>query len=752
MRRPPSRRAVSVVLLLSVLVVVLPACGGPSVPDVVTPDPSQQFAFEGWGTSLAWWAELVGSWPNAAQRGMLEDALFAPGKGLGLNIARFNLGAGGPSNTCQGGFGAFKDVPSLERSQSAVTFPFTDSAQVTVLKEAQTRIGAGALFEAFANSAPPWLLMNSCTQGDGKQDNLRQATESEYASYLADIVQSFHDSAALGNISFRTVEPFNEPDVDWNTNGNAGHQEGMYVDVAQQERVIQDLYAQLQSRNMLAYTSISTPDDNHIDDAVDAWNGYSATTHSEVAQINTHSYNYSSDQALTNLSTAASTANKRLWMSEYTTDATDYLGDTDCVYAAKNQGSPTTMAGALALSCRILRDMNGMHPAAWVYWQAVEDNCGGKQNGYGLIQTPFCASDPNYQGFTRTRQYDAMGQYSQFIRPGTHIITNNDPKNTLAAYAADAQQLVLVTTNDQASSRAVTYDLSKFAGLSSATITAYRTSGANEQLSKLSDTFTIGHGVTRFTYTAPASSITTFVISNVTPGGGGASPTAAPHASLTVVKDDGQQANPAATWEISYAQVRGLANTSVQSAINTALRNAAEQQKTQFLAGLATLPPSPVGSPSSDITLDVAGSYLTPRLLSVGYAGYQMYAGAAHGVNLDVSVNLDLSSGKALTNREIVNPGAAGSGDQARHLAALQAAVLALVQAQLAQDGAACSIDQNKVIGAPDDPTPLFFTKAGAMIGYPNYTFGANPCGFGPALIPYTQLAGDLNPVYFTGS
>jgi hypothetical protein len=95
-----------------------------------------------------------------------------------------------------------------------------------------------------------------------------------------------------------------------------------------------------------------------------------------------------------------------------------------------------------------------------------------------------------------------------------------------------------------------------------------------------------------------------------------------------------------------------------------------------------------------------------------------------------------------------VNPGTPGSGDQEYNLEALKEAVLQLVQSELGPDSG-CTVDQSKLIGAPNDPSPLFFTSQGAMIGYPNYTFGANPCGFPPALIPYAKLSGVLNPVYF---
>src|SRR5579863_7512664 len=54
--------------------------------------------FEGWGTSLGWWANVVGGYTN---RDAYADLAF---NGLKLNIVRYNIGGGenpGITNTLQ---------------------------------------------------------------------------------------------------------------------------------------------------------------------------------------------------------------------------------------------------------------------------------------------------------------------------------------------------------------------------------------------------------------------------------------------------------------------------------------------------------------------------------------------------------------------------------------------------------------------------------------------------------------------------
>lgn len=54
----------------------------------------EQQLFEGWGTSLCWFANVAGGFPEP-QRNYVADLLFDPQKGLGLQICRYNIGGSG---------------------------------------------------------------------------------------------------------------------------------------------------------------------------------------------------------------------------------------------------------------------------------------------------------------------------------------------------------------------------------------------------------------------------------------------------------------------------------------------------------------------------------------------------------------------------------------------------------------------------------------------------------------------------------
>lgn len=445
----------------------------------VAVDPSATLqTLEGWGTSLAWWANVIGGWPDT-HRNELADLIFDPSRGLGLTIARYNIGGGdNPSHHHLRHGGA---VPGFKASASADYDWSADANQRWVLHAAQAR-GAN-LFEAFSNSPPYWMTVSGCAAGntDGGTDNLSPAYYDAFADYLTEVVKHYRDA---WGITFRTLEPFNEPTGNWWT--AYGSQEGCHFDRSTQALVIPKVAA-AQARKRLS-TTISAADENSIDDALLTVMNENSVW-SSIAQINTHSYNGS---ARTLLHSVAASSGKRLWMSEFGTGAGATLSD---------------IQGGLALSAQILSDMRELQPTAWIYWQVVED--AEYQDTWGMIQTAFAS--PTYR-LTLAKQYYALAQYSRFIRPGATFLKMVDT-NSLAAFDAVSGTLVLVTTNSTAADVQVRYDLSLFQ--ITGTVSQYRTS-SNENLAQVSGWSLVG---TELVSIAKAKSITTTVITGISSKG-----------------------------------------------------------------------------------------------------------------------------------------------------------------------------------------------------------------------------------------
>ena len=448
----------------------------------VTITPSQQYqTIQGWGSSMAWWANIIGGW-SSSQKTALADALFNPTTGIGLNVLRYNFGADGPGNTCHNQMQPGGNVPSFE--PTAGNYVWTNDANQLWFAQAAKARGAD-IFEGFSNSAPVWMLNNSCTAGGpGGVDNLNPAHNADFANFLAAVDKHFHDSFG---ITMQTIDAFNEPNQSWWK--STGTQEGMAVSTAHQSTIIPLLKAALQQNGASAYTAISAPDDTSVSSAISAYNGYSSTAKADLAQWNTHTYSATDAQRQSAYATIGQTDHKRLWMSEWNDGARG------------NQGSQIN--AALLLSSHILDDEHNLHPTAWVIWQAV-NQLGESINGdQGLA----------YQGPNQTisypTRYYAMGNYSKYVREGSVMIGNSDP-NSLTTYDASAKTLTIVTTNSSTSSETINYNLSNF-GSAGTAATPHQTT-ASENLAQLSD---IAITNKAFSTTLPAQSITTFVIPNV---------------------------------------------------------------------------------------------------------------------------------------------------------------------------------------------------------------------------------------------
>jgi len=370
--------------------------------------------FQGWGTSLAWWAHIVGAFPAHIRKQYLNN-IFDVDHGLGLTVARYNIGGG--ENPKYHFLTRRAAIPGYAPHPPYFNWA-ADRNQRLILHECMA-MGVNQV-QAFSNS-PPWYMTISGSVTGGKKgaDNLQPKCFQSFADYLAIVVAHF---SRVWNVRFQTVEPFNEPVSYWWKFG--GRQEGCRIGNREQNIIIPLLHQSLRNHGLA--TEIAAPDDNAVNQTIQSFQSYGKSVRREVAQIDTHSYHGHGRQELRRL---ASAAGKRLWMSEY--------GD----------GDETGMT----MARRIIKDIRELQPQAWVYWQVVDGP------GWGMMVNDENGRD---MAFRVTEKYHVMAQFSRYIRPGDWIMDTTG--ECMASYRHHKKILTIVAVNSGDSMARLSFNLQGF--------------------------------------------------------------------------------------------------------------------------------------------------------------------------------------------------------------------------------------------------------------------------------------------------
>ncbi|MCB9858206.1 MAG: alpha-L-arabinofuranosidase [Phycisphaerales bacterium] len=375
--------------------------------DVTVSFNKSQPAFEGWGTSLCWWAHGVGDWPDD-KLDELIDWIGNPETGLGYTIFRYNIGGG--DDPTHHHMRRHADIPGFRAGPDVPYDWNADAKQRRVLEKLVARVDK-PIVEAFSNSPPYWMTISGCASGNvGGVSNLRPEMFDAFADYLADVVKHYRDERG---ITFRSVEPLNEPNAGWWTSGH--NQEGCHFSTAEQGRIILALRRALDARG-LREVQISASDANSIDGCLANMEAYDSRTIEALGQINTHSYWGIRRAALRKF---AARHGKRLWQSE--------SGPMQC------RGDQ--MDAALFMAECIVNDLNGMQPAAWLEWQVVSEG------NWGCIHI-----DEETRELRKSPSFFAFSAFTRAVRPGD-VLLDVAPAEVVAAYSSARKEIVVVAVN-----------------------------------------------------------------------------------------------------------------------------------------------------------------------------------------------------------------------------------------------------------------------------------------------------------------
>ncbi|MDX2826977.1 ricin-type beta-trefoil lectin domain protein [Streptomyces ipomoeae] len=485
----------------------------------VRPDPSYKAEkFEGWGTSLVWFANATGDYPDEI-REKLADLVFGE-DGLNLNIARYNIGGGNAPDVkdylrAGGAVEGWWKAPAGTTREDVDWWSADDKKDWNKNADATQRWWVDHIkddidhWETFSNSPPWFMTVSGYVSGgfDSSKDQLKEESVDDFAAYLVGATERLEKAHG---IKVDTLDPFNEPNTNyWGTKLGAdgqptgGRQEGAHMGPELQQKVIKALGPALEKSR--THAEISAMDETNPGTFATNWNSYPQEVRDLVGQMNVHTYGTGQRTSVRDLAKAA---DKPLWMSEVEGDWGDGQSFTD-------------MRPGLGLAQRMVDDLRELEPSAWVFWQPVEDYDNMKPGGesakggnWGEIQLPFsCTDEDTLEScpiYTNTK-FDTARNFTHYIKPGDQLIKTDDTSST-AAVSKKGDKATVVHINSTTAARDVTLDLSKFGKVSSrATVTPVVTS-ADGKLVKQKPVRVTGK---QATITVPAQSVTTFLVKGV---------------------------------------------------------------------------------------------------------------------------------------------------------------------------------------------------------------------------------------------
>lgn len=426
------------------------------------PSTANNGKFQGWGTSLCWWANRIGYSPVLTQK---SAELFYSKNGLNLNIMRYNIG-GGDAPDHKHITRTDSLIPGwLEYDKVSDEYVYNyeaDTNQLNVLKACYDATEKPYI-EVFSNSPPYFMTKSGCSSGgeDPNKNNLKDDCYEWFAEYLANVTKYINNTLKL---KVNSISPMNEPNTDfWKYESEK--QEGCHFDSGESQNKIIIETAKAIKRIGLNEIEIVASDETSTSKALLAYKKYSSEAKSVIDRISTHTYN---TRRIKTLGELMKKEKRNLWMSE--TDWSHICG--------KNAGE---MGAGLWIAKKIISDMNDLSPSAWVLWQVID--CHKSKDGYignkdsgipdktkGFWGIAF--ADHDTQEVLLTQKYYCMGQFSRYILPGDTIYHIN--KSVLCA--ANDKELKLVLVNDTTKAKNIFIELSE-TGKAYKTLKAIRTSG-----------------------------------------------------------------------------------------------------------------------------------------------------------------------------------------------------------------------------------------------------------------------------------
>lgn len=280
---------------------------------------------EGWGTSLCWWGNVIGSWGEADWNGNqrpdreeIAELAFSP-EYLNLNIVRYNVGGGDKEDTSikrveglvpgwtedmtgtKDGSGTFDP----EKFYGKETEQMSDAGQLWMLEQANSYRLAYAektgkendiINKVFSNSPPYYMTKSGTSTGGNSWDlnNLKEECYDDFALYLARAIHWVdQDLEKKFGAGVTYAEPLNEPDTSYWQAGST-KQEGCIFNTGElQSEAYREMWNALHAQEFgqsLDDIRITGTDETALWNAINSFRRLDDDVKQKMETISAHTY------------------------------------------------------------------------------------------------------------------------------------------------------------------------------------------------------------------------------------------------------------------------------------------------------------------------------------------------------------------------------------------------------------------------------------------------------------------------------
>lgn len=392
-------------------------------------NPYEQYqTFEGFGTSSCWWAQTIDDEKEADE---IARLLYDDKTGLGLDIFRYNIGAGEADNPESRIADVTRRTESfyvLNKDTGKYEYDFTRDKNARMVLDKAVQYGADSVI-LFCNS-PHFSMTRSGQASGGLESNCSNLPEENYAAFV-DYVLTIADWFVSQGYPITAISPINEPQ--WGWGGDWVGQEGCRYTADEAVRLLEMFALEMQKRN--SPYSLKGPESGQLTSqyyeyidkffASDILNGFCDT-------FSGHSYWMDND--LTGKDNfgdkmAKEYPDKKFEMSEW------------CELPLKIDS--TTIDSGIYTANVIIQDLSRMNAVSWQSWTAV--------NGDGLL-------DKTENGLVKYSRYYAYKQFSKYIESGmtrVEVLDSVDGGGDLAsvAFKGNGKTVLIVVNNGKSDTK-----------------------------------------------------------------------------------------------------------------------------------------------------------------------------------------------------------------------------------------------------------------------------------------------------------